>query len=435
MILLLTGVAWAVVGRGGDGGGTKAAEAPSTTGAGGASSATTASSDGNATAAESTDGGTSTDDSASCSTDRRRAGRTSRCPGRATWCPRRRTSRSPDDPTVLLGKVERILKKPDLTIGNLEGTLTRRGARSAAARVVRLLRVPGPAAYASGAAPRGLRPDEHRQQPRVRLRQAGQRTPRGARGAGIAYTGAPGGDHGTARPAARGSASSASRRTWAAPLTTCAGSGAGADGRRAGRLVVVAFHGGAEGADKRHVPNGRETRSARTAATCGRSRARRSTPAPTSSVGSGPHVIRGVERYRGRLIAYSPGNFVGWEVSGSRAARVVRAGGDPEPGRHLGLRADAGDAAARPGLRRHRRPGAAIVSARPVQGDYGKSAARIGDDGTILPPGRAPRARRPHPLSWPTAAGARRLVVCDAVGAPERRGRTEPVTSGCSYLR
>ena len=34
----------------------------------------------------------------------------------------------PDDPTVLLGKVERILKKPDLTIGNLEGTMTSRGS-------------------------------------------------------------------------------------------------------------------------------------------------------------------------------------------------------------------------------------------------------------------------------------------------------------------
>ena len=31
-------------------------------------------------------------------------------------------------------------------------------------------------------------------------------------------------------------------------------------------------------------------------------------------VGSGPHVIRGVERYRGRMIAYSLGNFVGYHT-------------------------------------------------------------------------------------------------------------------------
>ncbi len=31
-------------------------------------------------------------------------------------------------------------------------------------------------------------------------------------------------------------------------------------------------------------------------------------------LGSGPHVIRGVERYRGRLIAYSLGNFIGYHT-------------------------------------------------------------------------------------------------------------------------
>lgn len=29
-------------------------------------------------------------------------------------------------------------------------------------------------------------------------------------------------------------------------------------------------------------------------------------------LGSGPHVVRGIERYRGKLIAYSLGNFGGW---------------------------------------------------------------------------------------------------------------------------
>jgi len=31
-------------------------------------------------------------------------------------------------------------------------------------------------------------------------------------------------------------------------------------------------------------------------------------------VGSGPHVLRGMEWYRGRLIAYSLGNFVGYHA-------------------------------------------------------------------------------------------------------------------------
>jgi hypothetical protein len=31
-------------------------------------------------------------------------------------------------------------------------------------------------------------------------------------------------------------------------------------------------------------------------------------------LGSGPHVLRGVERYRDRLIAYSLGNFIGYHT-------------------------------------------------------------------------------------------------------------------------
>jgi hypothetical protein len=33
-------------------------------------------------------------------------------------------------------------------------------------------------------------------------------------------------------------------------------------------------------------------------------------------LGSGPHVIRGVERYRGHPIAYSLGNFIGYHTLG-----------------------------------------------------------------------------------------------------------------------
>jgi hypothetical protein len=33
-------------------------------------------------------------------------------------------------------------------------------------------------------------------------------------------------------------------------------------------------------------------------------------------LGSGPHVIRGVERYLGRMIAYSLGNFAGYHTLG-----------------------------------------------------------------------------------------------------------------------
>ena len=77
-------------------------------------------------------------------------------------------------------------------------------------------------------------------------------------------------------------------------------------------LVVVAFHGGAEGSDAQHVPRGDETylgedrgdlrAFARTAVDAG----------ADLVVGSGPHVVRGIEFYKGHLIAYSAGNFVGY---------------------------------------------------------------------------------------------------------------------------
>ena len=73
-------------------------------------------------------------------------------------------------------------------------------------------------------------------------------------------------------------------------------------------VVVVFFHGGAEGGAT-HVPRGRETflgedrgdlrLFARTVIDAG----------ADLVIGAGPHVPRGLEVYRGRLIAYSLGNF------------------------------------------------------------------------------------------------------------------------------
>jgi hypothetical protein len=83
---------------------------------------------------------------------------------------------------------------------------------------------------------------------------------------------------------------------------------------RTAPIVIVTFHGGAEGSDKTRVPRGTET-------FLGENRGdlRRFTHAVIDAgadlvVGSGPHVMRGMELYRGRLIAYSMGNFAGYAV-------------------------------------------------------------------------------------------------------------------------
>jgi hypothetical protein len=74
-------------------------------------------------------------------------------------------------------------------------------------------------------------------------------------------------------------------------------------------LVIVGFHGGAEGATHQHVPEGDET-------FLGEDRGdlRRFAHAAVDAgadlvLGSGPHVVRGMEVYKGKLIAYSLGNF------------------------------------------------------------------------------------------------------------------------------
>ena len=154
-------------------------------------------------------------------------------------------------------------------------------------------------------------------------------------------------------------------------------------------LVVVAMHAGAEGSGAMHVPHGTETFLGEN-----RGDSRRFSHAVIDAgadlvVGSGPHVIRGLERYHGRLIAYSLGNFAGYKNFGTggtlslsailqrRAARRRRV-----RRRHLDLaaprrqRAAASRSLAAP-ARASSRGSRARTSARP--------RSRIGPDGTIRP--------------------------------------------------
>jgi hypothetical protein len=102
---------------------------------------------------------------------------------------------------------------------------------------------------------------------------------------------------------------------WAASLTDIAGARKlvrAAD--RVADVVVVTMHAGAEGQDRQHVSRGTErflgenrgdpVRFAHAVVDAG----------ADLVVGSGPHVLRGMEWYKGRLIAYSLGNFAGYDV-------------------------------------------------------------------------------------------------------------------------
>jgi hypothetical protein len=79
-------------------------------------------------------------------------------------------------------------------------------------------------------------------------------------------------------------------------------------------VVVVTMHAGAEGSDRMHVRPGTEMFLGEN-----RGNALAFSHAVVEAgadlvVGSGPHVLRGMEWYHGRLIAYSLGNFAGYKV-------------------------------------------------------------------------------------------------------------------------
>lgn len=102
---------------------------------------------------------------------------------------------------------------------------------------------------------------------------------------------------------------------WAASLTDIPAARAlVGKASRLADVVIVTLHGGAEGTDRQRVPVGAETYLGED-----RGDLRRFSHAVVDAgadlvVGHGPHVLRGMEWYRKRLIAYSLGNFAGYKV-------------------------------------------------------------------------------------------------------------------------
>ncbi|MCW3014618.1 MAG: CapA family protein, partial [Solirubrobacterales bacterium] len=101
---------------------------------------------------------------------------------------------------------------------------------------------------------------------------------------------------------------------WATSITDLAGVSVVVRRAAARANIVVAFmHTGAEGADKTHTPAGGEEAFGEQR---GDSRAFAHTAVTAGAdlvLGSGPHVVRGIEIFRKRLIAYSLGNLAGYK--------------------------------------------------------------------------------------------------------------------------
>lgn len=95
---------------------------------------------------------------------------------------------------------------------------------------------------------------------------------------------------------------------------------------RRAQVVIVTMHVGAEGPDRKRVPGGSETYLGEPR---GNSRAFSHAAVEAGAdlvVGHGPHVVRGMEWYHGRLIAHSLGNFSGYRtlnVAGDRGYGAI----------------------------------------------------------------------------------------------------------------
>ena len=156
-------------------------------------------------------------------------------------------------------------------------------------------------------------------------------------------------------------------------------------------LVVVQVHMGAEGSEKTRVKPGSELFFGEN----------RGDPIKFSKavvdagadvvIGHGPHVLRGMQFYKGKLIAYSLGNFAGGGKTLSSNGVLKYGGilhvsltkdGSWAGGKLLSTYMNAAGVPTRDSSNERGRKMVAEFSAK----DFGDDAARIGDDGSISPP-------------------------------------------------
>ena len=157
--------------------------------------------------------------------------------------------------------------------------------------------------------------------------------------------------------------------------------------RKRAQIVIISFHGGAEGEGAQHVPRQTEMLG---------SEKRGNLPLFAHTVidagadlvlGHGPHVLRGMEMYKGHLIVYSMGNFATYGMFGLKGATALTAifditlnpdgsfaGGKIIPAKQIGRGGPVLDDT-----------GAAIRKVKELSlADFGSLAPAIADDGIVI---------------------------------------------------
>ncbi|MFD4508006.1 CapA family protein [Streptomyces sp. NPDC058457] len=152
-------------------------------------------------------------------------------------------------------------------------------------------------------------------------------------------------------------------------------------------IVIVTMHAGAEGSDRTHVEPGTEYFVGEDRGDSYRFSRAVIDAGADLVVGSGPHVMRGMEFYKGRLIAYSLGNFSGYKVLG--LGGTLSTSGVL----HVTLGADGTYVSGRLHPTRIVEPGtpepggdAIDLVSSVSEEDFGSHAAHISEDGTIQRP-------------------------------------------------
>jgi hypothetical protein len=245
---------------------------------------------------------------------------------------------APDKGRALFGHMPALLRKPDLMIANLEGTYSTPGpSKCGGGSGGTCYAFQAPLFYARALAWSGIdlvnMANNHSMD---YLRRGYRQTQAALKKVGVAYAGPPNTIRIVKVRGVRVAVMGFSPYPWSSPLNDIPA--AATLVRRAAKradIVIVLMHAGAEGANQIHTPYGTQYFLGEDRGNV-RAFAHAMVKAGADLVlGSGPHVIRGIERYRNRLIAYSLGNFAGWrnfalggnlDLSGLLTVRITKAG-------------------------------------------------------------------------------------------------------------
>ncbi len=161
-----------------------------------------------------------------------------------------------------------------------------------------------------------------------------------------------------------------------------------AEQRKKADIVIVSFHGGAEGTDAQHVPNSTEIFVGEA-----RGNLRAFTHAVVDAgadlvLGHGPHVMRAMETYKDHLIVYSMGNFATYGMFGLRMETAltgvfeIKIGAD---GKFISGKINGGKQLGRGGPVLDK-SGDSVRTVRNLStADFPATAVKINDDGTFAP--------------------------------------------------